>query len=403
MKIVHTGDWHIGKVVSEVSMLDDQIYILDNFIKLLEEEKPDVVVIAGDLYDRSVPPAKAVEVLNIYLNKIILELKIPVLAISGNHDSGERLEFGSSILKAQGFYIDGILKGKIEPIVIKECDFNGEVDFYLIPYADPAVVRYIYEDDTIRSHEDAMKRILMDINKNRDKKRRAVVVTHGYVSSMGENNIQETPREEIIKKSCMEISESERPLSIGGTDIISGSLFNDFNYVALGHLHGAQKVGSDKIRYAGSLLKYSFSEEKQKKSITIVNIDKHGEVSVELKQLKCKRNMRTIRGKLKELTDKNYYSKSNTDDYVFALLTDDGEVYEPISKLRGVYPNIMGVRKDIRTTLEERKIDITRDHINKSKLELFKDFYETVSQREFKDDRKKTMEKIIKHSEKEGA
>lgn len=378
MKFVHTGDWHIGKVINEISMLEDQQYILDRLIEFLESERPDALVIAGDLYDRSVPPARAVELLNKYIEKIILELKIPILAIAGNHDSGERLGFMSSILKKQGFYIEGELKEKINCVTLNDTD--GEVDFYLIPYGDPAVVREVYRDNSIRTHEDAMKKIIDEINNSRDMKRRAVVIAHGYVTNMG--NKENLSREEIIKESGLEISESERPLSIGGTDIVSGKIFEGFNYVALGHLHGPQKVGSDKIRYSGSLLKYSFSEEHQNKTVTLVDINEKGDVKVELKNLKPLRDMRVIKGYLEDLIKPEFYNKGNKDDYVFALLSDEGDLHEPMATLRAIYPNIMGLRKDLKKTLGYENIELNIKERQKSKIELFKDFYENVTQRE---------------------
>ncbi len=399
MKIIHTGDWHIGKVVNEMTLIEDQIYILDRLIEILEEEVPDALIIAGDLYDRSVPPARAVEVLDSYLSKIVLELKIPILSIAGNHDSGERLDFGSGILKSKGLHIEGVLKSEVRRVALE--DKWGQVDFYLIPYADPSIARHVYEDEEIKTHEDAMKKIIEEINSKRDKERRAVIVAHGYVTFMGEEAMEGKSREELIEESSLEISDSERPLSIGGTDLISGKLFKGFNYVALGHLHGPQKVGSNRIRYAGSLLKYSFSEERQKKSITIVNLDEEGEVDIQLKPLCPRRDMRTISGTLDYLISKECYKDSNTEDYVFALLEDDGEIYEPMSKLRSVYPNAMGVRRAHTTTLENRQINLTSDYRNKSKVELFKDFYENVTQKEFSEDREEVIKRIIEKVDRE--
>lgn len=397
MKFVHTGDWHIGKVVNEISMLEDQQYILDRLIEFLESERPDALVIAGDLYDRSVPPARAVELLDKYIEKIILDLKIPILAIAGNHDSGERLGFMSSILRKQGFYIEGELKGEIDCVTLK--DTYGDVDFYLIPYGDPAVVREVYGDNTIRTHEDAMKKIVDEINSKRDMKRRAVAIAHGYITNMGSN--ENLSREEAIKESGLEISESERPLSIGGTDIIPGKVFEGFNYVALGHLHGPQKVGSDKIRYSGSLLKYSFSEEHQNKTVTLVNINEKGDVEVELKNLKPLRDMRVINGTLEELIKPEFYNKGNRDDYVFALLNDEGDLHEPMATLRAIYPNIMGLRKDSKKTLGHKNIELNVKERQKSKIDLFKDFYENVTQREIDEVSITLMTEFIEKREEE--
>ncbi|MGL4344351.1 MAG: exonuclease SbcCD subunit D [Cellulosilyticaceae bacterium] len=384
MKFIHTGDWHIGKVINEVSMLEDQVYILEQLIRLLEEEKPDALVIAGDLYDRSVPPARAVEVLNQYLMHIVLKLRIPVLVVAGNHDSGERLDFASGVMAAQGLHIEGVPKLEIRRVTLE--DEFGLVDFYLLPYLEPAMARHLYEDETIKTHEDAMGRVIQEIRKMENPGTRAVVVAHGYVTYMSD---------------AVEESESERPLSIGGTDKIHGSVFDGFNYVALGHLHGPQQIGGDRMRYAGSLLKYSFSEEKQRKSMCIVSLDKEGDVSVRLKSLPIRRDMRTIKGTIDELTHKSYYSLNNIEDYVFATLTDEGEVYEPLAKLRAIYPNIMGVRKETKETLDYEEVVLGKDHREKSKLELFRDFYENVTQNTFDETREQMMTEMIQNATKE--
>ncbi|MGL4738355.1 MAG: exonuclease SbcCD subunit D [Cellulosilyticaceae bacterium] len=383
MKFIHTGDWHIGKVINEMSMLEDQIYILEELMKLLEGERPDALIIAGDLYDRSVPPARAVEVLNQYLSKIVLDLKIPVLAIGGNHDSGERLDFASGILRAQGLHLEGSQKQEICKVTLE--DASGPVDFYLLPYLDPAMARHLYKEDEIKTHQQAMERVIQAINEVDESASRRVIVAHGYVTYMSDTN---------------EESESERPLSIGGTDKIHGSVFDGFNYVALGHLHGPQQVGSNRIRYAGSLLKYSFSEENQNKSMCIVELDGDGEVAVRLHQLPVLRDMRTIKGSIETLTSKAFYEVKNTQDYVFATLTDEGEVNEPIARLRAIYPHIMGVRKEIKETLDYERVSV-KDHREKSKIDLFEDFYENVTQKCFDDKRRDVMYQIIQVIEKE--
>lgn len=406
MKIIHTSDWHIGKVVNEISMLEDQIHILDEIIDILNEEKPHVLVIAGDLYDRSVPPASAVEVLDGFLNKIVLELKIPIISIAGNHDSPERLAFASGMLKKQKFHMQGVLKDEIEKVTLS--DEYGEVDFYLVPYADPAIVRHVYKDENIKSHDDAMKKIIEIIEEKMDKNKRNVLVTHGYVTFMGESSdenmaLREAAIDEEGRKvrAGLEVSESERPLSIGGTDLISGKHFSSFNYVALGHLHGAQKVGSDRIRYAGSLLKYSFSEERQKKSVTIVDLNKDGEVNVALKSLNPIRDMRTIKGDLDYLTSPEFYEKLNKEDYIYALITDDGEVLDPMLKLRAVYPNVMGLRRESSRSLEEENL-VRGNHKTKTKLELFEEFYENITLKTFDEERKEVISEVLEEVQRGG-
>jgi len=363
MKFIHTADWHIGKIVNEFSMLEDQAFILSEFVNLVEEERPDAVIIAGDLYDRSVPPADGVDLLDKVLSKIVLDLKIPVLAVAGNHDSPERLSFGSSLLKNSGLHIEGVLNKNITKVSLKDKD-EITVNFYLVPYTEPAYVRELYGDENIKTHEEAYKKVIEDIYKNFDRSERNVLITHGYVSYIKE-------------------------------------IFSEFDYVALGHLHRPQKVGSDKIRYSGSLLKYSTSEAKQKKSITIVNIDKSGELNIELKELRTLRDLRIIKGPLNELICKDVYKETNTDDYVFAILADEGELLDPISKLRAVYPNIMGLSRESFINSEYNKTSAEEGYKNKSKEELFSEFYKILTGKELDESRMEVLRRVIEEVQRE--
>ena len=387
MKIIHTGDWHIGKVVNEFSMIEDQRFYLDRLIELLEEEKPDAFIIAGDIYDRSVPPAEAVELLDDVLCKIILDLKIPVLAISGNHDSPERLSFGSKLLKDNGLHIEGIFKKDINKVILK--DEYGNVNFYLLPYVDPAKVRLVYKNDDIRTYDDAMKFLIseMDI----DRSERNVLITHGYVTFN---------MDDIETKGDLELSDSERPLSIGGTDLIDGRTFDLFNYVALGHLHGPQKVGGNKIRYSGSLLKYSVSECKQNKSIPVIDLKESGDVEVELKKIPVLRDMRIIEGPLDKLIDRETHKGENLNDYVFANITDEGEVIDAISKLRAVFPNVMGL-KNVNSSSKDidSKTSAGGNFREKPISELFTDFYLSIKGKDMDDERIEALNKILEESE----
>ena len=241
-----------------------------------------------------------------------------------------------------------------------------------------------------------MQKIISEINLNRDKNRKAVIVAHGYISNLADK--ENKSRDEILKESGLELSDSERPLSMGGTDIISARVFDGFDYVALGHLHGAQKVGSDRVRYSGSPLKYSFSEEKHKKSLTFVDISED-DIKIELKALVPTRDMRSIKGNLEELINKEFYKDSNVNDYVFAYLTDEGELHEPMASLRAVYPNIMGLKRAVDKTLDFKMIEINKAQRKKSKIELFKDFYETVTQTELSSERENIVLKIIEEVE----
>ncbi|KAJ51870.1 exonuclease SbcD [Clostridium tetanomorphum] len=398
MKIVHTGDWHIGKIVNEFSMIEEQEYILKKLINIIEEEEPDALVIAGDLYDRSIPTVEAINLLNKVFNKILLQLKIPILTIAGNHDSGERLSFGSEILIKNGLYIAGILDSDIRKVVLY--DESEPVNFYLIPYADPREVRNKFEDKEINNHDTAMKKIIEKIKNGFNENEKNVIVAHGYVTFMKDID-KEITEEENYKRAGLETSDSERPLSIGGTDLIDGKYFEAFNYTALGHLHRPQKVGKDTIRYSGSLLKYSFSEANHKKGVNIVNIKKNGEVTIEFKELIPKRDMRIIKGPINELVNPEVYKKTNTEDFVFAVLTDEGELMDPISKLRTVYSNIMGLSRINMDEREKSKTSASLRYENKSKVKLFQEFYEDIEGIEITKEKIDIIEKVVEEVNRE--
>lgn len=391
MKIFHTGDWHIGKLVNGFYMTEDQEFIMEQLYEAIKKEKPQVILIAGDLYDRSVPPVEAIELLNKVLDKIIMELKTPVIALAGNHDSNERINFGSGLLKESGLYISGTLKKEIEKITIK--DEYGPVNFYPIPYADPPIVRDLYGDEKIKNHDEAMKRILESIKNTKNKDERNVVIAHGYVTYL--KNVEESATK-------LEESESEKPLSIGGTALINAEYFDGFNYTALGHLHGPQKVGSDKIRYSGSLLKYSFSEIKQKKGITIVNLNNEGEVEVEAHLFKPRRDLRIIRGELKELLKEEISNLYNKEDYIKVILTDKGELLDPMAKLRSVYPNVMELVREERIINTSSSRTVANNVREKSRLSLFESFYEDITGEKCTEEDVEVMKKIIEKAEKGG-
>lgn len=388
MKIVHTGDWHIGKVVNEFSMIDDQRFYLQRIIDLLKEEKADVLIIAGDIYDRSVPPAEAVEVLDNILNEIILELNIPVLAISGNHDSPERLSFGNRLLVDKGLYIEGLFKKEIKKVTLK--DEHGNVNFYLLPYVDPAKIRVAFKNDEIKTYDDGMKFLMKNLNDDINKEERNVLISHGYVVSYSEGEVE----------GSLETCDSERPLSIGGTELIDAKNFDVFNYVALGHLHAPQKVGSHRVRYSGSLLKYSVSEWKQKKSVSIIELNSDGEVEVRLKELPILRDLRTIRGPLEELLKRENHNGTNLEDYVFVELTDEGEILDAISKIRAVFPNVMGL-KMINSTGSDgvSKTSASGNFREKSMDELFSEFYINLKGKPMDEDRIREIHSLLEEVE----
>jgi exonuclease SbcD len=385
MKIIHTGDWHIGKLVHGVHMTEDQRHILKQLVETIENEKPQVLIIAGDIYDRSIPPVEAVELLDETLSEIILKQDITVIAIAGNHDSPDRVGFASMILTDRGLHIRGNISREISPIRIE--DEKGPVDFYPIPFAEPAVVRELYGDDCIRSHDDAMKKVLGRIVDKMDSNARKVCISHAFV--MGTE--------------ALETSESERPLSIGGSEYVNVDYFKDFDYVALGHLHRPQKVKHEKIRYSGSLLKYSFSEARQKKSITIVDMDGEGNIHYELRVLKPLRDLRIIKGDLNNLMDKDIYSLGNTEDYIMASLDNKGELIDPIGMLRSVYPNILRLeREQLDREAGEDKTSAGNEFSKKNPLELFSEFYENMSGEEFDSDKMEIVTGVLDEINRKG-
>lgn len=378
MKIIHTSDWHIGKIVNEYSMIDDQKYILNKLIELIDEENIDVLMIAGDVYDRSIPPVEAVELLNETLSKLIIDRNVSVMIISGNHDSGERLSFGSKILEKQGLYIAGSDDKLYKKVVLR--DNNQNVNFYLVPYKDPALTKKLLNNKEIRSHNDAMIAVIDKIKEELNENEINILIGHGYVTMKREEAIEGNDHKYEVAE--LETSESERPLSIGGTDLIDGNIFKDFDYVALGHLHGRQRIGRDTMRYSGSLLKYSFSEVKQKKSVAVLDlIDK--DINVELKELKPLRDLRIIKGNIEDLICEGRDIEEGKEDYIQAILTDDGELMNPMEKLKSVYPNTMLISRERKKNVSKENTLSKGEFIKKSKIDLFKNFYEAYGSGEY--------------------
>lgn len=378
MKFFHTADWHLGKLVQGVYMTEDQEYVLKQFIEAIKEEKPDAVIIAGDLYDRAVPPTEAVHLLNDVLDTIVLELQTPVLAVAGNHDSPGRLHFASKILKQNGLHIVGQLSRDIAPVVLH--DKHGEVHFHLVPYSDPSVVRNLYEDEGIKTHNDAARKIVENITAKMDSNARHVYVGHAFVTPLGEEEEN--------------TSDSERPLSIGGAEYVGATHFSSFHYAAFGHLHQAHYVTHEHIRYAGSILKYSISEEHHNKGFFVVELEADGTCSVEKRLLTPRRDMRTVEDSMDGLL-----THQVNEDYVFVRLLDETPVLAPMEKIRSVYPNAMHVERKNYVPLTQ---DTKSGAVNRSKLsdfDLFKAFYKEVkgveSTEETADVFKDTLEELL--------
>ncbi|MGX9134721.1 exonuclease SbcCD subunit D [Rummeliibacillus sp. JY-2-4R] len=356
MKIFHTADWHLGKLVQGVSMIEDQEYILTEFIKDIDVEKPDVVIIAGDLYDRSVPPTEAVSLLDNVLTEIAIKREIPVIAIAGNHDSPGRIHFGSGFMGAKGLHIIGNLTNEQQPIVLH--DEFGEVHFHLIPYTDPSHVRYILEDDSVKSQQDAMSKIMENIVDRLDQNARHVLVGHAFVTKNGDEEENTT--------------DAERPLSIGGSECINANLFEPFHYTALGHLHQAHFVDQEKIRYSGSPLKYSISEETHKKGYLMVDLAEDGSINISKRELKPKRDLRTVENTMDEIL-----KSPMSDDYIYVKLLDETPIISPMEKIRSVYPNAMHVE---RVTLKDFQ-NVEQEIQSRQKMDdltLFKSFYSEI-------------------------
>lgn len=374
MRIFHTADWHLGKLVQGVYMTEDQRYILDQFVDAIRTEQPDVVIIAGDLYDRAVPPTDAVDLLNEVLETIVLKLKTPVLAIAGNHDSPGRLDFGSQIMKANGLHIVGQWSKDLEPV--KLIDSHGEVHFHLVPYVEPGIVRHLFQDETIKSHNDAMKAMIGSIQEKMDPNARHVLIGHAFVTPKGEE------RENT--------SDSERPLSIGGAEHVDHRLFEPFDYVALGHLHQAHYVGHENIRYAGSPLKYSISEEHHQKGFFVVDMDADGKVTVDKRLLRPRRDMRTVEGTIADIEKHEL-----NEDYVFVRLLDEAPVLAPMEKVRAVYPNAMHVERQVMAFSTDGQ-GIQRVERKKMNTKaLFKAFYKEVKDSDLSEESERLFSEVL--------
>lgn len=383
MKILHTGDWHLGKLVHGIHMTEDQRYLLKQLVELIKKENINVLIIAGDVYDRSIPPTEAIELLDDVLSEIIMGLDVKVIMIAGNHDSADRLDFGSKILKDKGLYISGKLLDQVEPIVLE--DDYGVVNFYPIPFSEPALVRGLYKDNTCKTHDLAIEKVMNSFKGTMDETQRNICISHAFV--MGTETL--------------ETSDSERPLAIGGSEYVNVNHYEGFDYVALGHLHRPQKVKHDSIRYAGSLLKYSFSEAMQKKSVTIVDLKQKGDISIEQRRLEPIRDLRVIKGTLEDLMKEEVYSLRNQEDYICAVLTDRGKLFEPMKQLRAIYPNVLLLEKQRFINGDNEVDEMLIDIKTKKPEEQFASFYKHVLGEEIPDDEMEIFGRVFDAVEKE--
>lgn len=351
MKFIHLSDLHIGKRVNEYSMLEDQEYILNKIIEVIDEESPTAVIIAGDVYDKTVPSAEAVQLFDDFLTRLS-ERGLQVFIISGNHDSPERIAFGSRLMEGSGIHLSRVYSGLVEPYILS--DEFGKINIYMLPFVKPIHVRR-FSDEEIDSYTDAVRAAIdgMDI----DKAERNVLITHQFVTGAAR-------------------SESEE-ISVGGSDNVDGAVFSDFDYVALGHIHKPQSMSGDRIRYSGSPLKYSFSEANDVKSVSVIELHSKGALSVRTVPLKPLRDMVEIRGSYSELTLKSFYENTTLQtDYVHVTLTDEEDIVDAIGKLRSIYRNLMKLDYDNTRTRAASVIDAAAEVEKKSPIELFSDFYE---------------------------
>ena len=372
MKFVHISDLHLGKRVNEFSMIEDQEYILTKIINVIDEYKPDAIIIAGDVYDKSVPSAEAVELFDDFLVRLS-KRDLKVFVISGNHDSAERIAFGGRLMDKSGIYMSPVYNGQVEPVTLND-DF-GEINVYMLPFVKPSNVRRFFPDHEIVSYTDAIKAAVDAMNM--DTSKRNILITHQFVTGADR-------------------TESE-DVSVGGTDNVDASVFADFDYVALGHIHRGQKCGgSEYMRYCGTPLKYSFSEAKDKKSITIVDIKAKNDISLEFVPLVPKRDMVEIKGTYEEIMLKSFWEHTSyNEDYMHITLTDEEDIPDVLTKLRVIYKNIMKLDYDNKRTRTINEISGAKNIKEKSPMEHFGDFYELQNGQPLNEEQSEFLTDII--------
>lgn len=392
MKFLHISDLHLGKRVSEFSMLEDQKYILNRILKIAENEKADGVIIAGDIYDRQVPSAEAVQVFDKFLTSLAGMGK-KVFVVSGNHDSAERLSFGAQLMSGREVYVSPVYDGTVSKIRLT--DEFGELFVYLLPFVKPAAVRHVLEQDKNaresgggveasedvpggkipETYQEAVQLVLARMEV--DESKRNLLAAHQFVTGAGRCDSEEA--------------------SVGGLDNVDASVFDGFDYVALGHIHSPQWIGRETLRYSGTPLKYSFSEAEQEKSVTIVEMKEKGRVEVFEIPLKGLRDMRKIRGTYLEVMSKSSYREENREDYVQITLTDEEDIPDGFARLRIVYPNLMQVLYDNSRTRENRAVEAVRALEEKSQLALFEEFYELQNNRPMSGAQREFVREVIEN------
>lgn len=373
MKILHTADWHLGRIFNKQYLTEDQRHILNQLETYLEQTPPDVLVIAGDIYDRSIPPEEAISLLDNFLNNVVLKLKIPTILVGGNHDGQERMSFGSRLMENAGLYVVGSISSK--PVQICLHDEHGPVYFYPIPYATPIGCRDIFPDEEIKTHHDGMQKLVAAVRSIHPEQQRSVLITHAFVAGSEE-------------------SDSERLLGVGGATDVAPALFKEFDYVALGHLHRPQPAGAEYIRYSGSLLKYSFSETQHHKGMTLITLDADGFAGQNLISFTPLRDVRKIEGNFTELLEAGKIRPSA--DYLQITLLDKGAILDPLPRLREFYPNVLEVRRKIFAD-PNRPLSPPgpSDFKARSVEDLFADFFSQVTDDDLSDEQAKAFATVV--------
>lgn len=377
MKILHLADLHLGKILQEQSLIEDQEYMLKEIINIIKVEKVQVLLISGDVYDRSVPPTEAVNLLDNFLKTLIKELKIKVFIISGNHDSKDRLGFGNKIFEDEGLYIESKYTGTLKKVKLE--DEYGPLNIYMLPFIKPVEVKKFFEDDLENNYDLAINKIIE--KEEIDKSERNIIMVHQFVTA---GNVKP------------ERTESE-VLSLGGIENVDVSNFKSFDYVAIGHVHRPQKIGRDTARYAGTILKYSFSEINHNKSIPIIDIKEKGNITINLLPLKPLRDMREIKGPIEELIKEENYKEGNLEDYIKAIITNEEPVYDAIGKIKKIYPNTLKLEiQNSKTINSNTEQNINLEEVKKkSELELFSDFYKLQNNLDLNEKQKEIVKNII--------
>lgn len=377
MKILHLADLHFGKILQEQSLIEDQEYILKEIINIIKEKEIKALLISGDIYDRSVPPTEAVNLLDNFLKILIKDLKIKVFIISGNHDSKDRLGFGNKIFEDEGLYIESKYNGRLKKVKLE--DEYGPLNIYMLPFIKPVEVKKFFEDDLENNYDLAINKIIE--KEEIDKSERNIIMVHQFVTA---GNVK------------TERTESE-VLSLGGIENVDVSNFKSFDYVAIGHVHRPQKIGRDTARYAGTILKYSFSEINHNKSIPIIDIKEKGNITINLLPLKPLRDMREIKGPIEELIKEENYKEGNLEDYIKAIITNEEPVYDAIGKIKKIYPNTLKLEiQNSKTINSNTEQNINLEEVKKkSELELFSDFYKLQNNLDLNEKQKEIVKNII--------